>query len=122
MNVLLGIDGSDVSFDALDDTIARTNETGDDLTVAIVDRDEVELDPDEIETRVRDELADADLDAPIERLSGHPGSELVELADGDGFDRLVIPGGKRSALGKIRLDEMIEFVLLNAETTVTLIR
>lgn len=122
MNVLLGIDGSDLSFDALDDTIARTTETGDDLTVAVVSRDEVEQSPDEIESRVREALADGAIEAQIERLSGHPGSQLVELADGDGFDRLVIPGGKRSALGKIRLDEMIEFVLLNSETTVTLIR
>jgi nucleotide-binding universal stress UspA family protein len=48
--------------------------------------------------------------------------EPVELADSEGFDRLVIPGGKRSPLGKIRLDDLIEFVLLNAETTVTLHR
>ncbi|MFB6178935.1 MAG: universal stress protein [Halorientalis sp.] len=122
MNVLLGIDGSDVSFDALDDTITRSKAVGDDLTVAIVDREEIDADPDDIETRVRDRLAEANIDAPIRHVSGHPGSRLVELADGDGFDRLVIPGGKRSALGKIRLDETIEFVLLNAETTVTLIR
>jgi len=122
MNVLLGIDGSDVSFDALDDTLTRSAATGDALTVAIVDRDEVDLQPDEIEATVRDRLAETGVDAPVRQLAGHPGSRLVELADSEGFDRLVIPGGKRSALGKIRLDETIEFVLLNAETTVTLVR
>ncbi|WP_136716773.1 universal stress protein [Halorientalis salina] len=122
MNVLLGIDGSDVSFEALDDTLARSTATDDDLTIAIVDRDEIDLRPDEIEATVRDHLTEADIDAQVRQLAGHPGSRLVEVADSEGFDRLVIPGGKRSALGKIKLDETIEFVLLNAETTVTLVR
>jgi nucleotide-binding universal stress UspA family protein len=122
MNVLLGIDGTDPSFDALDEAIRRTREAGDDLTVAIVDRDAVELTPEEIEGRVRTRLDESSLAPEIVRLEGHAGSRLVETADSEGFDRLVIGGGQRSALGKIQLDETIEFVLLNSETTVTLVR
>lgn len=122
MKVLLGIDGTDPSFDALDEALLRADEAGDDLTVAIVDRDAVDLTPADIEARVRGRLAESSLSAEIVRLEGHPGSRLVEMADGEGYDRLVIGGGKRSALGKIQLDETIEFVLLNSETTVTLVR
>jgi len=122
MNVLLGIDGTDPSFDALDEAIRRAREAGDDLTVAIVDRDAVELTPEEIEGRVRDRLDESSLTPEIVRLEGHAGSRLVETADSEEFDRLVIGGGQRSALGKIQLDETIEFVLLNSETTVTLVR
>ena len=122
MNVLLGVDGSDKSFEAFDDTVARSMEADDDLTIAIVDREEVSQSPDEIEASIRDGLSEADIDPPIQHLSGHPGSRLVELADGNEFDRLVVPGGQRSALGKIKLNETLEFVLLNAETTVTLVR
>ena len=122
MKVLLGIDGSGPSFDALDEALARARDAGDDLTVAIVDRDAVDLTPDEIEARVRDRFTESGRAPDLVRLEGHPGSRLVELADSEGFDRLLIGGGERSALGKIQLDETIEFVLLNSETTVTLVR
>jgi nucleotide-binding universal stress UspA family protein len=122
MKVLLGIGGTPGSFDALDDAIDRVCECGDDLTVAIVDREDAETTPDEIEARVREVLDDADLTAAVRQLEGHAGSKLVELAESEGFDRLVLAGGRRSPLGKIKLGEMVEFVLLNAETTVTLVR
>jgi nucleotide-binding universal stress UspA family protein len=122
MDVLLGIDGRAVSFEALEATIDRAVEAGDDLTVAVVEREEVEMASDEVADRVRERLAEADLDAAVEQLAGHAGSTLVERADRGEFDRLAIPGGTRSTLGKINLDETIEFVVLNAETTVTLVR
>ena len=49
-------------------------------------------------------------------------SDLLELADDGGYDRIVLPGGRRSPLGKIQLGSTLEFVLLNAQTTVTLVR
>jgi len=122
MRVLLGIDGSDGSFDALRETVDRAEEAGDDLVVAVVDREEVALSPAEIEAGVREFLADATVDADIVRLEGDPGGRLVAYAEREGFDRLMLPGGHRSPLGKIQFDETLEFVLLNAETTVTLVR
>jgi nucleotide-binding universal stress UspA family protein len=122
MNVLLGIDGTDPSFDALEAALARVSEAGDERTGAVVDRGAVGLSPAEIEARVRDRLETASVTPEVVRLEGHPGSRLVEMADSEEFDRLVVGGGQRSALGKIRLDETIEFVLLNSETTVTLVR
>ncbi|EMA40529.1 universal stress protein [Halococcus hamelinensis] len=120
MNVLLGIDGTDRAFDALERTIARVRETGDDLTVAVVESDVT--DPEAVERRIRTMLDDVDIDAGIEQVEGHAGGALVELAEAGGFDRLVLDGGERTPTGKIRLDPTTEFVLLNAETSVTLAR
>jgi nucleotide-binding universal stress UspA family protein len=121
MNVLLGIDGTDGSVGPLEDAIARVREAGDDLTVAIFETGTTGS-RDAVEREVRTRLDRADADAEIRHIEGDAGSRLVELADSNGFDRLVIAGGERSPLGKISLDETIEFVLLNCQTTVTLLR
>lgn len=122
MNVLVGVGGSPLSFAALDDAISRAMEAGDDLTVAIYEHERATDDRDGIEQQVRDRLADAGIEADIRHIEGHVASRLVELADGNEFDRLVLAGGERSALGKIRVGDLLEFVLLNSETTVTLVR
>ena len=122
MNVLLGIGGSDHGWAALTQTLARTQEAGDDLTIAIYEDEGVDDSADTIEQRVREELKDSEVEATVRHLSGHAGGALVELADGEGFDRLVVAGGNRSTLGKIQLGSVAEFLVLNAETPVTLIR
>jgi nucleotide-binding universal stress UspA family protein len=122
MNVLLGIGGSDDSFRALEKAIERVIEAGDDLTVAVLDNPESALDLNEVESRVRAYLRDVDLDAEVVVLEGHPGSRLVDLAEREGFDRIVLGGGETSPLGKVTLGSIAEFVLLNATTSVTLIR
>ena len=53
MKVLLGIGGSDGSFEALADTVTRAEEAGDAVTVAIVDREDIARTPEEIETDER---------------------------------------------------------------------
>ncbi|MFB6205640.1 MAG: universal stress protein [Haloglomus sp.] len=122
MNVLVGIGGTDRSFEALEAAIARAREADDDLTVAIYRHEDVDEPLDAIEGHVQDELVTAGIDAELRRIEDHAASQLVEIADGERFDRLVLAGGERSALGKIRIGDLVEFVLLNAETTVTLVR
>ena len=122
MNVLLGMGGSPEAFDALEETAERVAAAGDDLTVAILSTPETTFEVDEIEERVERALDEAGVEADVRQLSGDPGSSLVELADRGGFDRIVLGGGERSPLGKITLGEVAEFVLLNAETSVTLVR
>jgi nucleotide-binding universal stress UspA family protein len=122
MKVLLGIGGSDDSFRALRETVARAVEAGDDLTVAIVENPESEPTPDAIEERVREVLAGSDVDAAVRRLSGHPGSSLVDLAEREGFDQIVLGGGQTSPMGKITTGNIAEFVLLNARVSVKLVR
>jgi len=123
MNILLGVGGSELSYQALEETIDRAQATGDNLTVAIFDNEEVSADADEIRDLVEETLAETDFDATIRRLEGNsPGSELVSLAEREEFDRIVLGGGERSTLGKIQLGSIVEFVLLNSQTPVTLIR
>lgn len=122
MKVLLGVGGSDDSLTALERTIARAAESGDDLTVAVVENPESDPEPDAVEERVRAVLAEADLDADVRRIAGDPGSELVRVAESEDFDQLVLGGGEYSPMGKIRLGSIAEFVLLNSHVTVTLVR
>jgi len=122
MKILVGVSGTDHAFEALDEAIARATEASDDLTVAVYQHEKITDPLAEVEPVVRERLAEAGLEEDVRHLDGHVASQLVELADREGFDRLVLPGGQRSALGKIRIGDFLEFVLLNAETTVTLVR
>jgi len=124
MKVLLGIGGADDSLQALERVVERTRETGDDLTVAVLDNPEADATPGAVERQVDDALADAGLAASVavRRLDGEPGPALVELAESGGFDRLVLGGGQRSPMGKITLGRVAEYVLLNGRVSVTLIR
>lgn len=122
MNVLLGISGTADVESLVPQAVERAREAGDDLTVAVVEAPDAETDTGRTARRVRDALAETGVDAEVRIVEGHPGSGLVELADDEGFDRLVIGGGTRSPLGKIQLDSTAEFVLLNARVTVTLLR
>ncbi|QGA83784.1 MULTISPECIES: universal stress protein [unclassified Halomicrobium] len=122
MHVLLGVGGSDLSYQALDETIERAREAGDEVTVAVFDGHETDAGEDEVQERVRERLDETGFEAEIRRLSGDPGSRLVDVAESEGFDRIVLGSGERSTLGKIQLGSIAEFVLLNAQTPVTLIR
>jgi nucleotide-binding universal stress UspA family protein len=122
MNVLLGIGGRGDSLRALERTVDRVVETGDHLTVAILRNPATDVEPEEIERRVRAVLDEANVTVPLRRIESDPGSRLVELAEGEGFDRIVLGGGTTSPMGKINLGEVAEYVLLNSHVSVTLIR
>lgn len=122
MKLLLGIGGSDDAFRALERTVAEVARTGDDLTVAVVENEDSQPDLPAIERRVEEAVASADVSASVERVTGHAGSQLVEMAESGEFDRIVLGGGQRSPMGKIQVGEIAEFVLLNSPITVTLVR
>jgi nucleotide-binding universal stress UspA family protein len=122
MNVLLGIGGSEDSFRALERTLERSREAGDALTVAVLDNPDSPASQEEVAERAREAVADAGLDAAVRVVDGSPGSALVDLAEAEGFDRIVLGGGETSPLGKVKLGSIAEFVLLNATVSVTLIR
>lgn len=119
MHVLFGLGPGESATEALDSAVERAAGASDELTVAVFG------DPGEREwlaARACDHFAGTDLEAEVVELGEDPAGRLVELAETEGFDRIAIPGGERSPLGKIQLDSVAEFVLLNATTTVTLIR
>jgi nucleotide-binding universal stress UspA family protein len=122
MNVLLGIGGSDDSFRALEDTVERANAAGDDLTVAVVENPRSDRTPEEVEDRVRAVLADAGLKADVRRVEGDAGSQLVAIAEDEGFDMIALGGGQTSPMGKINLGSIAQFVLLNSHVSVKLVR
>ncbi|WP_276299211.1 universal stress protein [Halorussus lipolyticus] len=122
MNVLLGIGGSDDSIRALEQSVERAQAAGDDLTVVILENPESDREPTDIESRVFQTLEDAEFTAEVRHLSGDPGSQLVDLAEREGFDQIVLGGGQRSPMGKIKLGHISEFVLLNSPVSVKLVR
>ncbi|GGC71637.1 universal stress protein UspA [Haloferax sulfurifontis] len=107
---------------ALETTVERTAEVGDDLTVAIVDNPSGERSREDMEARVTELLDERGVDATVRALDGDPGSALVDLAENEGFDQLVLGGGETSPMGKIQIGNIAEFVLLNSHVTVTLVR
>ena len=122
MRVLLGIGGADDSLQALERTADRAVEAGDEVTVAILDDGERGVE--EIEADVDAALDARGLTAEIRHVESDtdPGSELVAIAESEGFDRIVIGGGTTSPMGKIQLGSTAEFVLLNSHVSVTLVR
>lgn len=122
MKVLCGIGGSDDSLRALERTVARAVAAGDDLTIAIVDNPDSPRSPEELVEHAEEAATDAGIDAEIRRLEGDAGSQLVDVAEREGFEEIVLGGGKTSPMGKITIGSIAEFVLLNANTSVTLVR
>jgi len=122
MKVLCGIGGSDDSLRALDRTVNRAAVAGDDLTVAVVENPDAGVAVEEVHDRAMNAIADADVDATIRRVEGDPGSRLIDIAEQEGFDQIVLGGGQKSPMGKITIGSIAEFVLLNSNTSVTLVR
>ncbi|WP_436900606.1 universal stress protein [Halovenus halobia] len=119
MRVLVGIEDTTHGIEALESTVERAKQTGDQLTIAIYAADGP---LDETVSAVRDRIQTLGVDCGIKRIESDPGSRLVELAEREEFDQIVLSGGQRSPLGKIKLDDVHEFVLMNSRTTVKLIR
>ena len=119
MNILLGFDGSAMADQAITEVIALS-ELAEDVTVILYDINEDSLA--DIDARIQDQLESNGIDAEIRHAEENAGAQIVETAESEGFDRIVVPGGSRSPLGKIQLNDVVEFVLLNAQTSVTLAR
>jgi nucleotide-binding universal stress UspA family protein len=122
MKVLLGMGGAEDSLDALEETVTRAAAAGDELTIGIVENPESDRTPEQLVAAANAELGAVGLDADVRQLSGDPGSSLVQVAESEEFDQIVLGGGQRSPMGKIRLGQIAEFVLLNSHVSVKLVR
>lgn len=122
MNVLLGMGGSDDSLRALERTVERAKQAGDKLTIAVVENPESDRTPEEVREAIDDVLTREELEASVRQVSGDPGSRLVDIAESEGFDQIVLGGGQKSPMGKIKIGHIAEFVLMNSQITVTLVR
>lgn len=120
MDVLLSLGTGDGLSETLERTLDRTRACGDSLTIAIIGGQD---DRGTVEANVKERLAETDREIRIRHVGGdRPGSQIVELAETGGYDRIILPSGQRSSLRKIQFDDVIEFVLVNATMTVTLLR
>ena len=122
MRIVLGIGGTPDAMRALERTVIRAGETGDQLTIAILENPDAERSPAEIEAAVADVLDRHEQAAEVVNLEGEPGPALTDFAAEGAFDRIVLGGGHRSPMGKIAVGSVAEFVIMNADRTVTLIR
>lgn len=122
MRVLLGLAGSQESMRALERTVERAVDAGDDLTIAVMQKEDMKRSSDEIVELAREVTDEYGIDAEVRVLEGEPGPTLVDVAEREGFDELAIGGGTESPMGKIRLGPVTEFVLLNATMSVRLVR
>lgn len=121
MRVLVAVEGSDESWRALENTIERATEAGDEVTVAVFAKADQSLA--ELEASVRERLDETDLETDVIVIEEeHPPGRLVEIAETEGYDQLVIGGGNQSPMGKIEMGTITEFVVLNAKVTVRLER
>jgi len=117
MDVVLGLDAAAPDDAAVERAIDRAQ--GDEVLVAAYGGDADVRES--AAARARERLAEAGLDPSTRLLGTDPGARLVELAETGGYDCIVL-GGSQSPLGKVRLDAVTEFVVLNARTSVTLVR
>jgi len=122
MKTLLGIGGSEDSLRALEKTLDRAADADDELVVAVVENPDSPRGAEEVVEHVKEKVAEHEADAEVVRLEGHPGSALVEYAEDGGFDKIVLGGGETSAMGKIQMGHIAEFVLLNSHVSVKLVR
>jgi nucleotide-binding universal stress UspA family protein len=122
MKILLGIVSENDYAEALERTVDRAGAAGDDLTIALVEDLLSAEARSSVEDAIERLLEEAAVDVEVRRVEGDPGSRLVEIAETEGFDRIVLGGGQTSPMGKIKISTTAEFVLLNSHTSVTLVR
>jgi nucleotide-binding universal stress UspA family protein len=122
MKVLVGLGGSDRSLQALEETIDHAVAAGDEILVCVIDDPDAEGDPETLLEHARAALEEREVDGDVRQVTGPAGGELVEIANSEAVDRIVLGGGQRSPMGKIKIGQVAEFVLMNADTTVTLVR
>jgi nucleotide-binding universal stress UspA family protein len=76
--------------------------------------------PDSVLT-VRDRLTDAGLSVDLVRRHGEPGQEVVEYAASVDADNIVVPGRKRSPVGKAVFGSVTQDIVLDADMPVTIV-
>jgi hypothetical protein len=86
MKLLLGVGGSELSYLALTETLERVSETGDELTIALFENEDIDTDLDTVQQRVQERINESGLELPLRHIDGtSPGSELVNIAESEGF-------------------------------------
>lgn len=115
----LGVDLGDVSVSIVNvfEEFKAVDEGASVRSGEFYDEDEF---PDSV-LAVRDRLADAGVAVDLERRHGEPAEEIVDFAASVDADHIVVPGRKRSAVGKAVFGSVTQDVVLNADRPVTIV-
>ncbi|ELY38957.1 universal stress protein [Natronorubrum tibetense] len=70
---------------------------------------------------VRDLLTAAGVSVDLERRHGDPADEIVEYADSVDADTIIVPGRKRSPVGKAVFGSVTQDVILDSDRPVTIV-
>ncbi|SDK53421.1 universal stress protein [Natronorubrum texcoconense] len=70
---------------------------------------------------VRDALVAAGVSVDLERRHGDPADEIVEYADSVDADTIIVPGRKRSPVGKAVFGSVTQDVILDSDRPVTIV-
>ena len=70
---------------------------------------------------VRDVLVAAGVSVDLERRHGDPADEIVEYADSVDADTIIVPGRKRSPVGKAVFGSVTQDVILDSDRPVTIV-
>lgn len=122
MEVLVGVNGTNPSLEALEMTIQRAEKTDDRVIVVVLDDPSTELTEQELRDRVESMSADTDVVTEIQVSDGDPGPELVSVAETKDVQQVVLGDRSRSPMGKIQIDRIVQYVLFNTQRTVKLVR
>lgn len=76
--------------------------------------------PDSVLT-ARDHLAAAGVAVDVERRHGDPADEIVDYAESIDADTVIIPGRKRSPVGKAVFGSVTQDIILNGDLPVTVV-
>ena len=76
--------------------------------------------PDSVLT-ARDQLAEAGVSVELARRHGEPGEEIVDYAESVEADGIVVPGRKRSPVGKAVFGSVTQDIVLEADLPVTIV-
>ncbi|MFB6254973.1 MAG: universal stress protein, partial [Halobacteriaceae archaeon] len=120
--VLVGVGGSEDSYIAVKNAIHRAKQADDELTFAIFDHPDNDVEVATIRDFISNTLEEHDCDATIQEIEDNPASTLTQMAERGEYDQLTIGGGQKRPTGKLAVGEIAEFVILNANITVKLVR
>jgi nucleotide-binding universal stress UspA family protein len=116
MHVVCGVRGTAASQAGLQRVLAGWLTGSDTATVLLLDAD------DQTEAAAADAAAASAATVEVTPLSPRTGAALITAATEAEAEQIILAGGRRSPLGKIQLDRLTQYVVLNAPMTVTLVR
>lgn len=138
MTILIAYDGSEPAQKAVDHAIAEHADK-DVILLRVVEvaggatsagfniikemlKERTEKGAVEVPSRVKDKLDEADIEFEIETVFGDPAEEIVEFAEENDIEQILIGNHGRSSVSRVLLGSVAEKVVRRAPMPVTVVR